>query len=207
MRPALGQARFALLGVLGETERRAPGRMGVFRQAVCKDVWYRKMTYSEKLKDPRWQKKRLEILEAAQWECSSCGDKETTLHVHHKRYHKGLEPWDYGNHELECLCEDCHRRVSELDKSLTFDISLLGEGDKLALAGYVDALLRMEVWGTPEAKNETEADVKFKSCEYMSGIGDYFGISEDKLIEIAQKNEGWIPFAELYEARRKKYAK
>ena len=31
------------------------------------------MTYTEKLKDPRWQKKRLEILERDNWECQDCG--------------------------------------------------------------------------------------------------------------------------------------
>lgn len=64
------------------------------------------MTYSEKLKDPRWQKKRLQVLESAGWACQSCFDKEETLHVHHLRYHG--EPWDAPNNELECLCATCH---------------------------------------------------------------------------------------------------
>jgi len=29
-------------------------------------------TYAEKLKDPRWQKKRLERLDLAEWECEIC---------------------------------------------------------------------------------------------------------------------------------------
>ena len=33
------------------------------------------MGYSEKLKDPRWQKKRLEILERDNFRCQYCGDK------------------------------------------------------------------------------------------------------------------------------------
>ena len=64
------------------------------------------MNYSEKLKDPRWQKKRLEILERDEWACKRCGNNKKTLHVHHKKYHK--EPWDAKNNDLETLCEDCH---------------------------------------------------------------------------------------------------
>lgn len=64
--------------------------------------------YIEKLRDPRWQKKRLEALNAAQWTCASCSDKDSTLHVHHRQYFKGREPWEYEVGQLEVLCEDCH---------------------------------------------------------------------------------------------------
>jgi hypothetical protein len=66
------------------------------------------MRYSDKLKDPRWQKKRLEILQRDQWMCQKCGDSDSTLHVHHRNYVKDLEPWDYPNDSLITLCEDCH---------------------------------------------------------------------------------------------------
>jgi len=65
------------------------------------------MNYSEKLKDPRWQKKRLEILERDEWACKRCGNNEKTLHVHHKKYHK--EPWNAKNEDLRTLCEECHK--------------------------------------------------------------------------------------------------
>lgn len=45
-----------------------------------------KSSYSEKLKDPRWQKKRLEVMESNEFCCEMCGDNESTLHVHHKEY-------------------------------------------------------------------------------------------------------------------------
>ena len=66
------------------------------------------MKYSEKLKDPRWQKKRLEILERDNWSCQRCGDDESMLVVHHKRYFPKKEPWEYENNILITLCEDCH---------------------------------------------------------------------------------------------------
>lgn len=63
--------------------------------------------YQEKLKDPRWQKKRLEVFARAMWKCQCCGDDKNTLAVHHLIYSKG-EPWDAPDDTLECLCADCH---------------------------------------------------------------------------------------------------
>lgn len=65
------------------------------------------MTYSEKLRDPRWQKKRLKILERAGWKCQCCKDSKNTLNVHHLVY-TGKDPWDEPDSNLEVLCEDCH---------------------------------------------------------------------------------------------------
>jgi len=65
-------------------------------------------TYREKLLDPRWQKKRLYILERDRWSCAYCGDTESTLHVHHKRYHRSVDPWDVPDSDLVTLCCKCH---------------------------------------------------------------------------------------------------
>lgn len=46
----------------------------------------KKEIYSEKLKDPRWQKKRLEILNRDEFACRFCGDNKSTLNVHHISY-------------------------------------------------------------------------------------------------------------------------
>lgn len=67
------------------------------------------VTYSEKLKDPRWQKKRLQILERDKFQCQDCGHKGKTLHVHHKYYIFKKDPWEYPDDLLITLCEDCHR--------------------------------------------------------------------------------------------------
>lgn len=66
------------------------------------------MKYSEKLRDPRWQKKRLEILSRDIWKCQLCGDSKNTLHVHHRRYLSKIDPWEYPDSLLVSLCEECH---------------------------------------------------------------------------------------------------
>lgn len=72
------------------------------------------MTYSEKLKDPRWQKKRLELLEKSGWKCASeyCqnSNPNAQLHVHHQFYARKTEPWDYPDFCYLVLCEGCHER-------------------------------------------------------------------------------------------------
>jgi len=66
------------------------------------------MAYSDLLKDPRWQKKRLEIFQRDDWACFECGSKENTLHCHHKKYEYGRLPWDYPDENFLTLCEACH---------------------------------------------------------------------------------------------------
>ena len=60
------------------------------------------------LKDPRWQKKRLEVMERDGWKCSNCGDKESQLQVHHRYYIYGRFPWEYPGFCFQTLCRECH---------------------------------------------------------------------------------------------------
>lgn len=69
--------------------------------------------YSKKLRDPRWQKKRLKILERDTFACQQCFDNESTLHIHHRRYLKGKDPWDYPEYLFITLCENCHYTEKE----------------------------------------------------------------------------------------------
>lgn len=64
--------------------------------------------YSEQLKDPRWQKKRLEILNRDEFKCVQCDDDKSQLHVHHVYYLKGKYLWDYPDFLLVTVCKTCH---------------------------------------------------------------------------------------------------
>lgn len=68
--------------------------------------------YEELLKDPRWLKKRLHILNTKGYTCLKCGSKDN-LQVHHLYYEKNKNgkwknPWDYPDEALVVLCKDCH---------------------------------------------------------------------------------------------------
>lgn len=68
-------------------------------------------TYFEKLQDPRWQKKRLEILNRDEFTCQSCFDKDNMLQVHHIKYNS--EPWLTNSDYLICLCVSCHNSIEK----------------------------------------------------------------------------------------------
>lgn len=71
--------------------------------------------------DPRWQKKRLEVLQARNWTCAGCGsalDGGKQLHVHHLVYRGNIKVWEYPLEDLECFCDDCHTRHTHADRAL-----------------------------------------------------------------------------------------
>lgn|SRR5690554_440982 len=75
------------------------------------------MDYSEYLKSPYWQKRRLEIFERDDFKCRFCGDSCSQLHVHHTVYLPEKMPWEYPDDYLISLCYKCH----EDEEKLKFD--------------------------------------------------------------------------------------
>jgi hypothetical protein len=70
---------------------------------------------NEAYKDPRWQKRRLQIMERDGWACVACRRTDETLHVHHKAYY-GM-PWEVSDHDLQTLCEKCHESLGPHPKA------------------------------------------------------------------------------------------
>jgi hypothetical protein len=75
-------------------------------------------TYSELLRDPRWQKKRLEIMKRDDFQCQRCKATEKPLNVHHKKYLRNRKPWEYSDELLITFCEDCHK-AQHPEKTIT----------------------------------------------------------------------------------------
>lgn len=93
------------------------------------------MNYSQKLKDPRWQKKRLEVMEFNLFTCRTCGSKTETLTVHHINYRRGAEPWEYcAVNDLACICEPCHTKIEK---------EVIPQLRELAAAIHPDAMLKI----------------------------------------------------------------
>jgi hypothetical protein len=75
-------------------------------------------TYPEKLRDPRWQRLRLEIFNRDEWKCRKCDDGRTELQVHHRYYQTGgVQPWEYPHDALLTLCAPCHKEETFMDPS------------------------------------------------------------------------------------------
>lgn len=82
------------------------------------------VSWRQKLLDPRWQKKRLEIMQRAGFRCESCGDGSKTLHIHHGFY-EGRDPWEYPDWSLWCLCGECHELVQGLAHDINVELAKL----------------------------------------------------------------------------------
>jgi Zn finger protein HypA/HybF involved in hydrogenase expression len=94
-------------------------------------------TYFEKLKDPRWQKKRLEILERDNWTCKECGSKDKTLHIHHGFYTGGCDPWEYVSSTLHTVCEDCHEQYESIKHDVHLELAKLSIKDMNEVMMYL----------------------------------------------------------------------
>lgn len=91
--------------------------------------------YAELLRDPRWQRKRLEILNRSNFTCEDCGTAERTLNVHHVQYRKGAKPWEYEADELKSLCEKCHAWQHMFDHELAVVVARMTYAQKMELLG------------------------------------------------------------------------
>lgn len=141
-------------------------------------------SYSEKFKDPRWQKKRLEVLNEHNFECQSCGDTGKQLHVHHPAYKKGAEPWEYKSCELMCLCGDCHAEehycieiVTTILNEIKFSTNLIGNTNNMELAGLLTAY-----------SHEGPFDMQVFGHEFASGVGIYYRKSAEEIISYCENH-------------------
>ena len=109
----------------------------------------RQNDYAQKLKDPKWQKRRLEMLEIANWQCNVCHDEEEELHIHHIEYFQGRDPWEYSDDQMICLCKTCHTLIHlcENKVKLFSDKFLYKNRNDLASDISVEEIKRIKPYG------------------------------------------------------------
>ncbi len=84
------------------------------------------MTYSEKLRDPRWQKKRLQIFERDGWKCRVCGKPGKCRQTGEFSGDKTIERVNLDAHHIQertkdnylpengiSVCEECHLKAEQ----------------------------------------------------------------------------------------------
>lgn len=104
------------------------------------------MSYSKKLQNPNWQRKRLEILSRDNFKCISCASTDKELHVHHRWYESGKEIWDYPDACFETLCHECHEYVEMHIKETAHDLyldlrrSLLDQSDYSSILNLLNSI-------------------------------------------------------------------
>lgn len=75
------------------------------------------MNYSEKLRHPKWQEKRLSILNRDNFTCRECSCNDKNIQVHHIAY-LNVDPWDIPDNLLISLCETCHSNEEFMLKNM-----------------------------------------------------------------------------------------
>lgn len=73
--------------------------------------------YDELLRDPRWKKRRKQIINRDNKTCTQCGSTKN-LRVHHIYYVEGAMPWEYPDEALVTLCETCHNDYHKKYKNI-----------------------------------------------------------------------------------------
>ncbi len=96
--------------------------------------------YWKLLRDPRWQRKRLEIMKRDGFKCVECGDEGETLNVHHGYYEKGNAPWEYPDESLRTLCETHHKELEENLKLVRRIVGAYSAPQLWSLVGYLMAI-------------------------------------------------------------------
>jgi hypothetical protein len=120
-------------------------------------------TFKQQYTHPNWQKRRLEIMNLAGFECQNCGDTEETLNVHHKRYISGRKVWEYADDELECLCTSCHMQKHKAMDRLN---ALLSEETSITSIEYAIGFLE----GLRFLYDQSIERIRLESWEQVDGF-------------------------------------
>lgn len=146
-------------------------------------------TYWEKLQDPRWQRRRLEIFGRAGFKCEACGNDKLQLHCHHKIYHKGREPWEYTDRELACLCDMCHEKWHEAKDDIDAIVSELSLPRMREMLAYGIGLAM---------KDGSAAKCRLFSDHVFEGFANCFGLEANEIPKLADE-EGWVHISSVRE--------
>jgi len=129
------------------------------------------LSYSEKLRDERWQHKREFILDRADNKCEDCGSS-SRLEIHHCYYMYGYEPWEYPFDSLRCLCRSCHEKRGPIEQVHRSHIAQLTTEELQIITGIIDSGLltykRSELFSFLEALNERDVNLTEKLSSLTS---------------------------------------
>lgn len=166
-----------------ETHRQLPGFLIlIYTKYFMKST--AKKNYAEKLKDPRWQKKRLEILNRDEFTCQLCLDSDSSLHVHHCRYQWGKSPWEYPDSWLMTVCESCHENLSTRPgEFLIGKIKVLNQqrleldADSIMKHGFDNYVEMLNLFGLEYWRNKGYNKKLAELCDYRGF--EYEGFPDD----------------------------
>lgn len=128
-----------------------------------------KKDYQNLLKDKRWVDLSRKIKAWDNYCCAYCGNsgRDSNLQVHHLFYDLKRMPWEYGERSLVTLCEKCHSKTHEIEKSfyeeLKNKLNLLGNNG--CSKSDILYLLDMFIYITSDERNAN------RFCEFVQDSG------------------------------------
>ncbi len=135
------------------------------------------MTYYEQLRHPRWQRKRLEVLNRDCWKCQECGTDVSELQVHHGYYAKGKMAWEHPDETLHSLCDNCHEIAEAMLAEIREGIGALKFSDLQKLIDWLKTGERPADRETPlpplpktDAQLIAEAEANLRRARNEQGI-------------------------------------
>jgi hypothetical protein len=152
------------------------------------------MAYSELLKDPRWQRKRLEIMQRDGYTCKRCGDSKNTLHVHHLIYRRGLKPWEHSGDELVTLCIDCHEDIENAYKDPELWLARMR-----VLGIHTDRVLGFIISELAESAKLMEGFIENR--DVALGVCQRYGIAPELLLR-ERYDDGYVDFKTFFIKRK-----
>jgi hypothetical protein len=127
------------------------------------------MNYKEKLLDPRWQKKRLEVFNRDNFTCQLCGDTESSLHIHHLEYINN--PWDVDNESLITYCQHCHQFI-EFTKNFSIYRKIIKIDKNITTFGVILYVLSIDKYNQKGIDINILKSDKLDDIEYVTFLND-----------------------------------
>jgi hypothetical protein len=137
--------------------------------------------FFEMMRDPRWQKRRLEIMGRDKFTCQECGSTEKELHVHHQHYNRrGAMPWEYPDDDLKTLCVDCHKEIGALLRDAKVMLGQLYQWELQAIVEQLKCTL---------ARREPDGVIRISGCLSLYAAINEYAVSSGAANKILDRFE------------------
>jgi hypothetical protein len=152
--------------------------------------------YLQLLRDPRWQKVRLDVFQRDGWTCKHCYSTTETLQVHHKRYLPGRRPpWESPLEDLVTLCEVCHQQATAAGKYIRDRVGDLDPAETELLVGILRGM-------DMASHHDLESSGPFGPVSFRA-LSMVFGLSECEVFdEIDRSPNRMLSGHRLWEMRK-----
>lgn len=104
-----------------------------------------------------WQLRRLLIMQRDGFRCTKCKLPSTHLTVHHKKYQKGRDVWNYTDEYLTTVCNGCHIKIHAAQSIDSFYNKTEQELPEYQFPRHI-----LDAFGVPEVKKSEPKAKKVK---------------------------------------------